>query len=142
MAKKRRFVVKPRTPFVMENGLSTTKGNVGFGGKTQKILTDESLAREIDTEYGVNGKRDVYVYEDDRLEWHDANDKETDGMNHDKGGHRYFFGALDLSKPGGNERVLVKTRDGYSIMSRVLAEEEGLQIVKRRKHNGKRQAQG
>ena len=77
----------------MERGLATTKGNIGFGGKTQKILTDESLAREIDTEYGVNGgKRDVYVYEDDRLEWHDQHDKQTDGMNHDNGGHRYFFG--------------------------------------------------
>ena len=94
MARKRRFVVKPRTPRVMKNGLSTTKGNIGFGGKTQKILTDETLAREIDTEYGVggSGKRDVYVYEDDRLAWHDEHDKQTDGINHDRGGHRYFFG--------------------------------------------------
>lgn len=92
----RRFVVKPRTQKAMEKGLSTTKGKIGFGGKTQKILTDESLAREIDTEYGVSsGKRDVYVYEDDRLAWHDAHDKQTDGMNHDKGGHRYFFGPSE-----------------------------------------------
>ena len=93
MSHKRRFVVKPRTPRVMEKGLATTKGNIGFNGKTQKILTDESVAREIDTEYGLQGKRDVYVYEDERLEWHDDHDKQTDGMNHDKGGHRYFFGA-------------------------------------------------
>jgi hypothetical protein len=90
--KKKRFVVKPRTPRVMENGLTTTKGNIGFNGKTQKIITDESVAREIDTEYGLGGKRDVFVYEDERLEWHDEHDKQTDGMNHDKGGHRYFFG--------------------------------------------------
>lgn len=91
MAKKR-FVVKPRTSRVMEKGLSTTKGTIGFGGKTQKIITDETVAREIDTEYGLHGKRDVYVYEDDRLEWHDSHEKETDGLNHDKGGHRYTFG--------------------------------------------------
>ena len=94
MAKKKRYVVKPRTPRVMEKGLTTTKGNIGFGGKTQKILTDETLAREIDTEYGVGGtgKRDVYVYEDERLEWHDANEKDTDGVDRLSGGHRYFFG--------------------------------------------------
>lgn len=89
---KRRFVVKPRTTRAMENGLNTTQGTIGFGGKTQKILTDESVAREIDTEYGIGGKREVYVYEDERLEWHDSHDKQTDGMNHDKGGHRYRFG--------------------------------------------------
>ena len=89
--KKKRFVVKPRTPRIMEQGLQTAKGNIGFKGKTQKILTDETLASEIDSEYGLHGKRDVYVYEDDRLEWHDANDKQTDGINHDKGGHRYSF---------------------------------------------------
>lgn len=93
MTKIKRFVVKPRNPKTMENGLATTKGNISFGGKTQKILTDESLAREIDYEHGLRGKRDVFVYQDERLEWHDANNKDTDGVNRLNGGHRYFFGA-------------------------------------------------
>jgi len=89
----KRFVVKPRNVRVAKQGLATAKGIIGFDGKTQKILTDESLAREIDTEHGLSGKRDVYVYEDERLEWHDANNKDTDGIDRLSGGHRYFFGT-------------------------------------------------
>jgi len=88
----KRFVVKPRNVRVSRQGLATTKGTIGFDGKTQKILTDETLAREIDTEHGLHGKKDVYVYEDERLEWHDANNKDTNGVDRLSGGHRYFFG--------------------------------------------------
>jgi len=110
MPKKKRYVVKPRTPRVMEKGLTTTKGNIGFGGKTQKILTDETLAREIDTEYGVGGtgKRDVYVYEDERLEWHDANEKDTDGVDRLSGVHMYFFGQGSRQYQQNYQRIFRK----------------------------------
>jgi hypothetical protein len=123
---KKRFVVKPRTPQAMERGLQTTKGNIGFNGKTQKILTDESLAREIDAEYGVQGgKRQVYVYEDERLAWHDHHDKGTDGMDHETGTHHYTFSGVDTS----HFKVWVLKRGKLVRTTKAKAKEKGYTIV-------------
>lgn len=107
MAKKvHRYVVKPRTKKAMENGLKTTQGRVSFDGKTQKILTDPTLASEIDSQYGLKGKaNDVYVYQDERLEWHDSNDKDTDGVDRLSGGHRYFFANSSRSYQNNYDRI-------------------------------------
>ena len=49
---------------------------------------------------------------------------------HEKKFHKTHFGVV--KERGGNERVKVKTLDGYTYMSREQAEELGLEIV--RKH--------
>lgn len=112
----RRFVVRPRTKNAMDFGLATTKGKLKFRGKTQKIISDETLAREIDTEYGVGrgGKREAYVYEDERLAWHEMHGKETDGLDHDRGGHRYFFGAGSTTYQENYERIFRRKENGKS----------------------------
>lgn len=91
MAKKRSIVVA-RSQSAQINGLKTSKGLLDFKGKSAKWV-DESLASEIDTEHGLKGSGEVWVDRDENLEWHMSHDGDTDGRNHSKGGHRYFFGT-------------------------------------------------
>lgn len=133
MAKKR-FMVVPRTQSAMMNGLDTTKGKFGFNGKTARIV-DESLASEIDTQHGLKGSGDVWVHQDENLEWHEKNDGLTDGRK--LGIHHYTFQGKDIRAGGGNERVKVKTKDGFTYVSRIKAEEEGLEIVPNKVRNNR-----
>ena len=129
MAKKKRYIVVPRTEAAMNNGLATTKGNFSFGGKTARIV-DESLASEIDTQHGLKGSGDVWVERDENFEWHEHHDRDTDGRK--VGIHHYTFSGVDLShlKPR-KDTGLVWVRDGLRQirMSRIQAEEEGYEIV-------------
>lgn len=51
---------------------------------------------------------------------------------HEKKFHKTHFGVV--KERGGNERVKVKTTDGYTFMSREQAEELGLEIIERSKN--------
>ena len=81
---KRKYMVVPRNVRAAEQGLATSKGKLTFRGKTALYVSDPSLASEIDTEHGLKGKGDVFVYEDDRVERH---------LRDDNGTHHYHFGA-------------------------------------------------
>ncbi|TXI13047.1 MAG: hypothetical protein E6Q68_02405 [Polynucleobacter sp.] len=54
---------------------------------------------------------------------------------HEKKFHQTHFGVV--KERGGNERVKVKTADGYTYMSREQAEELELEIVEKEKKHGK-----
>jgi hypothetical protein len=118
----------------MTEGLSTTKGNFEFNGKTARIV-DESLATEIDTQHGLKGSGDVWVHQDENLEWHEHHDGNTDGRK--VGIHHYTFAGIDKAKAGGNERVKVKTAEGFTFISREIAEEEGYEIVSGKVRNNR-----
>ena len=129
MARKKRYIVVPRTEKAMTDGLATTKGRFGFGTKTARIV-DESLASEIDTQHGLKGSGDVWVHEDENLEWHEHHDKGTDGRN--VGIHHYTFQGVDLShlKPRTDDgKVWVRVGLKQVRMLRAQAEEKGYEIV-------------
>jgi hypothetical protein len=132
VAKKKRYIVVPRTERVKEAGLQTGKGKLTFGNKTAQWVDDPAIAREIDTQHGLKGSGDVWVEQDENLEWHEKHDAGTDGKN--VGIHHYTFSGVDMRTRGGNERVRVKTKDGYTFVSLAVAREEGYKIVKERKH--------
>lgn len=131
MAKKQRYIVVPRTQEAKDKGITTGKGKLKFGRQTAQWIDDPALAREIDKEHGKHGSMDVWVAQDENLEWHEKHDGNTDGKNVSI--HHYTFAGSDFQKRGGNERVRVKTKNGYTYVSRAVAEEEGYQIVPQRR---------
>lgn len=133
MAKKK-YLVVPRTTSAMRDGLKTSKGTLNFGKKTGKIV-DASMASEIEHEHGLKGSGDVWVHEDENYSWHLRHDGMTDGRSY--GIHHYTFAGVDLKGRGGNERVKVKTADGYTFMSREQAEELELEIIEKGKQSEK-----
>lgn len=90
--KKRRYIVVPRTINAQKKGLRIGAGNMTFGRKTARWVDDPEVAREIDKEYGVKGSGDVWVAQDENLEWHEKHDGQTDGRK--RGVHHYTFGAM------------------------------------------------
>jgi hypothetical protein len=133
--KKKRYIVVPRTEGVKQTGIRTGKGKLSFGAKTAQWVDDPAVAREIDTQYGLKGSGDVWVAQDENLEWHEHHDGNTDGKK--VATHHYTFQGVDMRTGGGNERVRVKTKDGYTFVSLAVAREEGYQIIKVRKHGTK-----
>jgi hypothetical protein len=125
--KKKRYIVVPRTEGIKQTGIKTGKGNLTFGNKTAQWVDDPALAHEIDTQHGMKGSGDVWVEQDENLEWHERHDGMTDGRS--KGIHNYTFSGVDLTRRGGGERVKVKTKDGFTFVSREVAEEEGYTII-------------
>ena len=135
--KKKRYIVVPRTDAARVGGLKTGKGKLTFGKKTAQWVDDPAVAREIDHEYGMKGSADVWVAQDENLEWHEKHDGLTDGRN--MGIHHYTFTGVDIQARGGGERVKVKTADGFTFVSREVAREEGLRILpEKRKKRGKK----
>jgi hypothetical protein len=135
--KKKRYIVVPRTEEAKRRGIKTGKGNLTFGNKSAQWVDDSAIAREIDNDYGKKGSMDVWVAQDENLEWHERHDGMTDGKN--KGIHNYTFAGVDLQARGGNERVKVKVKGGFTFVSREVAEEEGYTIVpqkRRRRRKG------
>jgi len=51
-------------------------------------------------------------------------------VGHEKKFHKTHFGVV--KEKGGNERVKVKTKDGFTFISRIVAEEEGFEIIEKR----------
>lgn len=125
--KKKKYIVLPRNGKVFENGLTTGKGHRKFKKSGAMWITDEAEAREIEHEYGMKGKRQVAVTTDQQYEW-SANNEGGNGTKMDNI-HNYTFQGVDMEKRGGNERVKVKTVDGYTFMSQEQAEELGYEII-------------
>jgi len=131
MTKKKRYIVVPRTMNIMETGLKTGKRKINFDPKkTATWISDPAEAKEIDTQYGLKGSGDVWVEQDENLEWHEHHDGNTDGRKVSI--HHYTFSGIDISNLGGNERVKVRTADGFTYVSLAVAKEEGYEIVERK----------
>jgi hypothetical protein len=92
---------------VKQSGLRTGKGKLNFGKKTAQWVDDPAVAQEIDTTYGLKGSGDVWVEQDENLEWHEQNDGQTDGRN--LGIHHYTFAQMGVSLPDRDE-LLKKTK--------------------------------
>lgn len=94
MPKKKRFMVVPRTEYIKAQGIKTGKRHLGFGKKTARWIDDPAEAKEIDTQYGLKGSGDVWVAQDENLEWHDHHDGNTDGRKVSI--HHYTFSGVDM----------------------------------------------
>lgn len=102
---KKRYMVVPRTEGVQKTGIKTGKGKLTFGEKTAQWVDDPAVAREIDAQYGLKGSGDVWVAQDENLEWHEKNDGLTDGRK--LGIHHYTFSQIGTSLP--DRKRLLKT---------------------------------
>lgn len=58
---------------------------------------------------------------------------------HEKRFHKTHFGVV--KERGGNERVKVKTSDGYTFMSQEQAEEYGLEIIPQKRDERRKSAE-
>ena len=132
--KKKRYIVVPRTEGAKERGITTGKGKLTFGDKTAAWVDDPAIAREIDTQHGLKGSGDVWVEQDENLEWHENNDAGTDGRN--VGIHHYTFQGVDISHlrtTRDNGYVWVR-KDGKQVrVKREIARAEGWEIVKKKR---------
>ena len=133
LAKKKRYMVVPRTTGVQQTGIKTGKGQLTFGKKTAQWIDDPAVAKEIDTQYGMKGTGDVWVAQDENLEWHEKHDGLTDGKM--KGIHNYTFAGVDMKgikSTKDNGYVWVWVGGKQVRMKRIEAEEEGYEIVERK----------
>ena len=94
MAKKKRFMVVPRDERTKAAGVVTGKGKLDFKGKSAAWVEDAGVAEEINKQHGLKGSGDVWVAEDENLEWHEKHDGLTDGKM--KGIHNYTFQGVDM----------------------------------------------
>jgi hypothetical protein len=132
--KQKRFIVVPRTESAKEKGITTGKGKLTFGGKTAAWVDDPAVAREIDAQHGLKGSGDVWVEQDENLEWHEKNDGETDGRK--LGTHHYAFTVPDISHiktTRDNGFVWVRKGGSQVRVKRDVALAEGWQIVKQKR---------
>ena len=129
---KKSFTVVARNDKIRRQGLKTDKGEKSFNGSSALQVYDEGEAKELKARY----KHDINIVQDDRHEWHMKHDNQTDGHNVDI--HHYTFSGVDMTKKGGNERVKVKTADGYTFMSLEQAEELELEIIAPQKREKRR----
>ena len=121
------------------SGIQTAKGHRHFkrGGF---YVHDEGEANAISQQYGLKSKRkDVWVHEDPVGEWSLHNGGETDG--HNLTIHRYTFQGVDKDAKGGNDRVKVKTTDGYTFVSLAVALEDGLEIISEKRERRRKRAE-
>lgn len=121
MPKKKRYMVVPRDEHTKQNGLMTGKGKLDFKGKTAAWVDDPAIAREIDTQHGLKGSGDVWVAQDENLEWHEKNDGQTDGRKV-TGIHRYTFAQMGTKLPERSKLIGKKKMIGgvaymYSLVS-------------------------
>lgn len=92
MARKKKFMVVPRTPQAREQGITTTKGKREFN-RGAFFVSDPGEAEEIDSRYGLKGKKpDVWVHEDPVYEWSLHHDMSVKG--HNIVTHNYTFGNM------------------------------------------------
>lgn len=121
--KKKRYIVVPRTEGAKERGITTGKGKLTFGDKTAAWVDDPAIAREIDTQHGLKGSGDVWVEQDENLEWHENNDAGTDGKN--LGIHHYTFRGVDTS----HFKVWVLKRGKVVRITKAQANAKGYKII-------------
>ena len=127
MSKKKRYIVVPRTDAIKRSGIQTGKGKLTFGKNTAQWVDDPAIAREIDTQHGLKGSGDVWVEQDENLEWHANNDEGTDGRN--LGIHHYTFRGVDTS----HFKVWVLKRGKLSRTTKAQAQAKGYKIVSHEK---------
>ena len=137
--KKKKYIVLPRNGTIFEKGLTTGKGHRKFKKSGAMWITDEAEAREIEHEYGMKGKRQVAVTTDQQYEWSSNNDG-GNGTRMDNI-HHYTFQGVDYASRGGGERVKVKTEDGFTFVSRDVAEEEGYEIIPQKREKRRKGAE-
>ena len=126
MAKKKRFLVLPRTTHRMEGGLDTGAGHKSFKGKTAMYVKDAAEAREIDSQYGfAGGTREVFVHEDYKVGRFVTNEEGEI--------HNYFFGSTKTYSEGW-ERIFGKRRVNAGDEPEVQDAFEKREEKRRRKH--------
>jgi hypothetical protein len=134
MSRKRRFIVVPRNTRTQMNGLQTGKRKLDFGKQTARWIDDPAEARDIDTRYGLKGSGDVWVEQDENLEWHAKNDNGTDGRM--AGIHHYTFQGVDMSNvrtTRDNGLVWVYVDGKQKLVKKQIAVEEGYEIVPKKR---------
>lgn len=119
----------------MRTGVKTGKRTLKFNSRqTARWIDDPAEAREIDAQYGKKGSMDVWVAQDENLEWHEHHDGNTDGRTVKI--HRYTFSGVDTSHirtTRDNGFVWVR-KDGKEVrVKREVAEAEGWTISPKRK---------
>lgn len=119
MPKPKRYIVVPRDENIREKGLSTGKGKVKFGKKTAVWVDDPGQASEIDARYGLKGSGEVWVEQDENLEWHAKHDNQTDGRK--VGIHHYTFGALAGAARDNYDRIFRKKRTHGKRLSKAVS---------------------
>ncbi len=132
MTKKKRYMIVPRTEAVKAGGLATGKGKLTFGNKTAAWVDDPAIAKEIDTQHGLKGSGDVWVAQDENLEWHEKHDGLTDGKM--RGIHNYTFQGVDMSgiKTTRDNGYVWVWKEGKQIrVTRAEAENEGYEIIQK-----------
>lgn len=145
--KKKKWMVVSRDKKTSLTGITTQRGgHRTFGKKTSAMwISDKHEAEEIDHKYGMKGKGDVFVVEDEKYSYA-VNGEQWDMNFTEKGGqlktvHHYTFSGVDMQARGGGERVRVKTADGHTVVSREYAVSEGLEILPQ-KAQRRRRARG
>ena len=142
MPKKKRYMVVPRSEGIKETGIQTGKGKLTFGDKTAQWVDDEGVANEINTQHGLKGSGDVWVAQDENLEWHEKHDGLTDGKN--VGIHHYTFQGVDMSgirTTRDNGFVWVWAGGKQVRMKRTEAEEEGFEIIPQKRDKRRKGAE-
>jgi len=145
MSKKKTHRIFARDRDAMMDGLKTSRGNVDFKGQTA-VYVDEYTAKEVDERYGIKSQeQSVIVSKDEQYDravngegWKIQYDKRGDWV---KTLHNYTFTGVDMTQRGGNERVKVKTADGYTFMSQDAAEELGLEIIPQKRSERRKGAE-
>jgi hypothetical protein len=92
MAKKKKYIVLARNKKTATQGLVTGKGRRSFGKYSALWISDPAEAREIETQYGPGGTKDVAVTTDQQYEW-SLNNEGGNGTKSDNI-HNYTFGPL------------------------------------------------
>ena len=136
MTKKKRYIVVPRTEAIKESGLRTGKRKLNFGQKTARWIDDPAEAREIDQRYGNKGTGEVWVEQDENLEWHAANDNQTDGRK--LGIHHYTFAQMGVSLPDRRE-LLKKVKTVNGTKYRYVEQSGKMKLVALAAESGKRE---
>ena len=121
MTKKKRFIVVPRTTEAQFRGIRTGKRDLKFGKQTARWISDPAEAREIDAVYGNKGTGDVWVAQDENLEWHEHHDGNTDGRKVSI--HHYTFAQMGTQLP--ERHKLIGKKKVISGKAYMYIEEEG-----------------
>lgn len=123
MPRKQKHIVMARTTDVMQSGIESNGRKLNFKGNSVLWVNDAGEAKEIEQRY----KGKVAVTLDQQYTW-SANNDSGNGTRMDNT-HNYTFSGVDMAGRGGGERVRVKTKDGYTFVSRAVAIEEGYKIL-------------
>ena len=91
----KRFMVVPRTPKIMKEGVKVNGKVRSFKGKTAMYVKDKAEADEINQTVGMQGTTEVFVHEDDKVERF----VRDDGIQ-GRGLHHYHFGSTSRYRDG------------------------------------------